>query len=366
MKLFNKMIHNHWEGHRAKGVFSPATRLLGLFSYLYGMGVTVRFFVHRKTEKRILPGFVVSIGNLTVGGTGKTPATSMLATWALGEGYRVAVLSRGYGGRSGKNVLEVSDGHAIKAGPAEAGDEPYLLAKNLHGIPVVISKKRYDAGLMAHEKYDTNFYILDDGFQHLSLRRNLDLVLMDASRPLGNGHLLPLGPLREPVDHLRRADAFVFTRFQSESSDTGPMASLVKKFPDKPVFQSGHMPDKLVFPNTNGIYAPEFLKGKRVAAFAGIARPDVFRDTLVRLGAELVSFGRYGDHHTFTAAEVRELILKKESHKADLLLTTEKDWVRMENLTGEYSDLAYLTVKFSLLGGESRFFKMIEERVGRT
>jgi tetraacyldisaccharide 4'-kinase len=363
MKRFHDMIQAQWEGTPAGRGFSPLTAFLGLLSYVYGRGVSVRVSFHRKTKEKKLPGFVVSVGNLTTGGTGKTPATCMVAAWALREGYRVAVLSRGYRGRPGKNILEVSDGHAIKAGPADAGDEPYLLAKNLHGVPVIIAKKRYDAGFVAHKKYDTNFYILDDGFQHLCLRRNVDLVLMDAARPLGNGHLLPLGPLREPVDQLRRADAFLLTRFESASSGAAPLAWLKKKFPEKPVFQSAHVPDKLVFPAAGGVYDPEMLTGKRVIAFAGIARPDTFRDTLTKLGADLVSFDGFRDHHTFKATELQDLIRKKERSKAELLVTTEKDWVRLENLIGDYPDLAYLTIKFAILDGETRFFQMIRERM---
>ena len=127
--------------------------------------------------------------NLTAGGTGKTPAACMLAEWARGEGYRIAVLSRGYGGSYREKVLEVSDGNRRHAGQDEAGDEPCLLSRRLLGVPVILSKRRYLAGLFAHEKFGTNFFVLDDGFQHLVLKRDLDIVLVDASDPFGNGRL---------------------------------------------------------------------------------------------------------------------------------------------------------------------------------
>jgi tetraacyldisaccharide 4'-kinase len=257
----------------------------------------------------------------------------------------------------------VSDGNDIFAGPEEAGDEPFLLAKNLPGVPVILSKKRYRAGLLAHKKYDTDFYIMDDGFQHVRLERDLDLVLMDASNPFGNEQLLPGGPLREPVDHLARADAFMLTRSGKESSVKESVALLKDRFPDKPVFQSDHLPDRVVIPNKNEAHAPGFLEGKRVVAFAGIAAPDKFRETIIDLGAEPVYFKAFGDHHAFKTVELLKLITQKESLKADCLLTTEKDWVRIEGPLTEYPDLAYLTIRLALKSDEDRFFQLFKDKI---
>jgi len=309
---------------------------------------------------------VVSIGNLTVGGTGKTPAACMLAEWALDEKYSVAVLSRGYGGRYKTKTLEVSDGQNIYAGPAEAGDEPYLLARKLPGVPVIISKKRYLAGALAHKKFGINFYILDDGFQHLDLERDLDLVLMDGSDPFGNGHLLPWGPLREPVDQLERADAFIITRAHHGVTGDDLTGFLKKRFPDKPLFLSDHAPERIIFPNKSETYDPEFLRGKPVVAFAGIARPEVFIETLKNLGVELVFFRAFEDHHIFKHNEIHDLINKKERLRANYLLTTEKDWVRMENFAHECPELAYLTIKFIFFSARNKFFRMVKERSGES
>ena len=355
--------HLGWSRIQGKRAFSPFIPILALSSYLYGLGVRSRLFIQQGKRKKSLPGFVVSIGNLTVGGTGKTPAACMLAEWALGEGYRVAILSRGYGGRHKKRVLEVSDGNDINVSPAEAGDEPCLLARKLRGVPVIISKKRHLAGLLAHEKFGANFYILDDGFQHLALKRDLNLVLVDALNPFGNGHLLPWGPLREPLDQLERADVLIITRSGQGTSGHNPIDFLRRTFPGKPLFSSEHIPDQIVFPNRDKAYDPDFLKGKRVVAFAGIAKPQVFKDTLTRLGADLAFFRGFEDHHPFKRTEIGGLMTKKEKLKADCLLTTEKDWVRMENLVRGYPDLAYLSIKFTILYGADRFFKMIKDRV---
>lgn len=366
MERWHEVVKNQWEIAPGKETTRRPNPFLKLFSSLYGLGLKLRFFTYRGMRKRSLPGFVVSVGNLTVGGTGKTPATHMLAEWASKEGYRVAVLSRGYGGNYEKKTLEVSDGNKLLALPEEAGDEPYLLAKNLKRVPVILSKKRYRAGMLAHRKYDADFYILDDGFQHVLLERNLDLVLMDASNPFGNNQLLPEGPLREPVDHLTRADAFMLTRSGMDSSAEKTMAFLKDKFPGKPIFHSDHLPESVVLPTKDETHGPGFLKGKQVIAFAGIASPEKFREMIIDLGAEPIFFKAFGDHHTFRNVEILKLITQKESLKADCLLTTEKDWVRMEGPLAEYPDLAYLKIRLSLLSDKDRFFQFIKDKIRTT
>ncbi|MFH1351797.1 MAG: tetraacyldisaccharide 4'-kinase [Pseudomonadota bacterium] len=359
------MSRINWERIHNTTAFTALTPLLALLSFFYGLGVRFRLLAYKRAKRRSLPGFVVSIGNLTVGGTGKTPAACMLAEWARGEGYAVAILSRGYGGQYKTEVLEVSDGDHIHAGQADTGDEPYLMAKRLRGVPVVLSKKRYQAGLRAHKRFGTNFYILDDGFQHRALKRDLDLLLIDASDPFGNGHLLPWGPLREPVGQLKRTDAFIITRTGYGASINDLKVFLKNTFPDKPLFTSDHIPEGIVFPYGGKSYSPEFLRGKRVIAFAGIARPESFRKTLINLGAEVCLFKAFDDHHKFYADEIQDLISKKKGLGADYLVTTEKDWVRMENLNTHFPDLAYLTVRFELQSEGEAFFRMIKNRLER-
>jgi tetraacyldisaccharide 4'-kinase len=312
-------------------------------------------------RKKTLPGFVVSVGNITVGGTGKTPAVSMLAGWARQEGYRTAVLSRGYGGSYQSDVLEVSDGVRVKATAQEAGDEPYLLAKKLQGTPVIVSKKRFAAGMYARERFGCDLFILDDGFQHVTLKRDLDLVLIDGNDGFGNGHLLPLGPLREPIAQLARADAYVITRCRNSSAGDPLLAFLKERFPGKPVFHGEHIPERVLFPSGDGAQSPLFLGGKRVLAFAGLARPRVLRETLTRLGADVVHFREFRDHHPFTYEDLQDLILAKEGMDAEYLITTEKDWVRMGHLVSGRPDVGYLQVRFRLKGGEGGFFEMIRK-----
>ncbi len=350
-----------WSNIHQSRAFSLATLPLGFCSFLYGLGVRFRLIACQKRKRKTLPGVVISIGNLTAGGTGKTPAACMLAQWALTEGFRVAILSRGYGGWHKGRVLEVSDGNDIKARPAEAGDEPCLLARRLKGIPIVVAKKRYFAGLYAHDKFGSNFFVLDDGFQHLDLHRDLDLVLMDASNPFGNGHLLPWGPLREPRAGLERADAFLITRSGHDGSAEEVMDALKRKWPNKPVFRSDHVPEKIVFPADGAVYNKDFLKGKRVVAFAGIARPEGLKKMLTGLGADVVSFKGFEDHHPFQHREIQALIDERKNLRADCLLTTEKDWVRMEGIVSPSSDLAYLTIQMDVWDEKEAFFSLIRE-----
>jgi tetraacyldisaccharide 4'-kinase len=316
-------------------------------------------------KKKALPGFVISLGNLNAGGTGKTPAAIMMAGWAFKEGYRVAVLSRGHGGRYKKRVLEVSDGNSIKTDSTECGDEPYLLAKKLQGIPVIVSRKRFLGGLFAHTKFGCDFFILDDGLQHLELRRDLNLVLIDAENPFGNGHLLPWGPLREPVHQLARADAYILTRVTTNVCKERVSNFLKKNFPSAPVFHAKHHPGKIVFPHSDQTHKPEFLNKKRVVAFAGIAEPEAFKGTLIDLGTDLVYFRSFRDHYRFRNGDIHTLIQVKERLGAQYILTTEKDWVRIPSNFTNYHYFGYLVIQFTLLSGQDDFFNMIKDGINK-
>jgi len=343
----------------------PWFPVLAFFSFFYGSGVRSRLWAYkwRLFKRERLPGFVLSIGNLTVGGTGKTPAVMMLAKWARDEGRRVAVLSRGFGGRYREELLEVSDGTHVKADPHSAGDEPCLLAAKLSGVPVIISRKRMLAGSFARKKFGCDFFILDDGFQHLELERDLDLVLIDASNPFGNGHLLPWGPLREPVSQLDRADAFILTRVGDDGPGTRAGEFLKARFPQTPVSCARHLPDKVVFPVSNKTHDPGFLKGKRVLAFCGIARPEMFKETISKLGVDIAYFKAFKDHYKFKWDDIRKLMELKEKYNAQILLTTEKDWVRLAVSGCEHPDISYLSIKFVLVSKKDRIFEMIKDSV---
>lgn len=343
------------------------TPLLALFSMLYRGAVTLRLcaYKHGFCKARSLPGFVVSVGNLTTGGTGKTPAVITLGKWGVQKGYRTAILSRGFGGRRQDDVVEVSDGKEIFCDADMAGDEPFLMARAVPGAAVVIAKKRYRAGQYAHKKFGTQLFILDDGFQHLGLRRDLNVVLMDTAHPFGNGHLLPWGPLREPISELSRADAMVLTRFHQGAPGESMKAFLNRRFPSIPLFYADHAPKQVVFPGISRIQSPECLLSKRVVAFAGIGDPGSFKYTLEKAGAHVVGFRKFSDHYAYSPGDIATLIRMKDKTGADYLLTTEKDWVRIQRISPMASDMAYLTVAFSFLPESGGIFKMIKAGVER-
>lgn len=368
--------------HRQRG-WGLWTVPLACCSAIYGLGVRLRLGAYAAglLKADTLPGYVVSIGNLTAGGTGKTPAAVMLARWAVGQGLRVAILSRGYGSQDPQDLVEVSDGNGRFAEVRMAGDEPSLMARAVPESAVIVSRDRYRAGLYAFKRFGSNFFILDDGFQHLKLKRDLDLVLLDAADPLGNGHLLPWGPLREPMSQLHRADAFILTRVNTgpggsvwgkaiqgttrqEASRTGSLpektlAMLKEQFPAIPVFCADHCPDQVVFPARGQADPPDFLRQKGVVAFAGIAYPELFKEMLVQLGAEVIRFRGYRDHCVFTREDLEEMIHLKEASGAGFLLTTEKDWMRIAPFAPDDEDLGYLRIRFSLLPGQDGLFRMV-------
>ncbi len=374
-----------WSGIHREKRFGPWTLPLALFSFMYGMGVRLRLSAYRKgiLKGKSLPGFVLSVGNLTAGGTGKTPAVVMLARWALDQGYRAAILSKGYKGRYKQAILEVSDGKGIHADVRTAGDEPFLLAKEVPGSPVIISRRRYQAGMYAHAKFGSDFFILDDGFQHLELDRTLNLALIDARDPFGNGHLLPWGPLREPLHQLSRADAFILTRYRTagraeckeqrvNNNATGyspcalrsgqeTLRFLKERFPSTPVFRAEHLPDKLVFPASGVVHDPGFLREKCVLGFSGIAHPERFEETLIGLGADVIQFRGFRDHYLFNGNDMEELAYMKERAGAQYLITTQKDWVRIAPVLPVYADLAYLSIRFKLLEEQDGVLRMIKD-----
>lgn len=350
-----------WSSIHRERSFRYYTPVLAFFSLLYGFAQRLRYAAYALgiLKKKRLPGLVVSVGNLTAGGTGKTPAVAALAKWALSRKFKVSIISRGYGGAYKSPVLEVSDGQRVHADSRLAGDEPVLLARKVPGSPVVLSGQRYLAGMYAHEKFASDFFLIDDGFQHMQLARDLNLLLMDGSDPFGNGHLLPRGPLREPLDQLARADAFILTRFKRDDGDR-TLAFLKKSYPDIPIFCADHLPDRVIFPRLAQVSSPQVLNGKRVVAFAGIGNPEVFRETLEALGAQVVAFCGFKDHYVYKKDDLDRLVRLKSQTDAQYILTTEKDWMRMGPIWSECSEVAYLCIQFSFLPGQEGVFRMIE------
>jgi len=288
-------------------------------SYAYG--------VRRRQQ---LPCRVISIGNLTLGGTGKTSLTIWMARWYQQHGWRVAVLSRGYGAYLTTPFCVVSEG----AGPVldwrAVGDEPYLLADSLPGVPVLIGKDRYQSGRYACDHFGTQVAILDDGFQHYALQRDLDMVLLDASNPFGHGTLFPRGTLREPLHALRRADAIILTRVEMAEPRLSALCQQLRRWhAHQPVYYMTMVAEALCRGETCIPDGLTWLRQRRVVAFAGIGNPQAFASTLAQLGSDVVALLVFPDHHPYSAADWQAIVDLACQRHAACLVTTEKDAVRL-------------------------------------
>lgn len=278
--------------------------------------------------RRELPAYVISVGNLVVGGAGKTPLCLWLARHLISLGWTPAILSRGYQRcRTGTARTPISreSYSAVRA----FGDEPVLMAHRAKPVAVWVGKDRWEAGSLAVAKDHADILILDDGFQHLALRRNLDLVLLDARRPVGNGALLPAGPLREPPAHLARADALVLTRADDSKQTALTRAEISRWFPEKPLFCCRHRLAGLRVGLEEQYFPLEALHGLEAVAFAGIARPESFFELLHQAGVTVCRRLAFPDHHPYRQADLLRLLETMKACKTGFLITTEKDMVRL-------------------------------------
>lgn len=310
-------------------------------------------------KTRSLPKPVISIGNITVGGTGKTPLTLMLAKGLLERGISVAILSRGYGGKKGAGPL-VTDGQKVLLSPLESGDEPFLMANVLKGIPILIGKNRFKNGTWALERFPIHGFLMDDGFQYLPLHRNLNIVLIDSQIGFGEGYLLPRGILREPLSSLKRADLFLLTRSEDQEASRSLETLLHQIHPSAPIYHSHYEPTGWVRPD--GKIEPLHLhQKKRVLALSGIANPASFSSLLKRIGMEVVAERSYPDHHRYTRKDLTSLW--REVKKIELVVTTEKDLVKWKTLPIESLPLYALRIE-TKIQEEEKFYQRVMEVFG--
>jgi tetraacyldisaccharide 4'-kinase len=299
--------------------------LLRCCSFPYALFMQLRAMAYRIGLIRSyrLPKPVVSVGNLAAGGTGKTPMTAWIAAYLIRRGRKVAVLTRGYGGRLEGTVAVVADGRQRLLLPEDAGDEPCLLADLVPGLIVVMGSDRYQAGLLALEKFNPDFFILDDGFQHLRLQRDLDILLLDASRPLGNGYTFPAGFLRESFSAVRRAAIVVFTRCASGQQPLPDIPHGV------PAIRANHRLTGCRSVDSGVVRKFDELDGLKGLAFAGIADPEAFFASLEAAGLHLTATLSFPDHSVYGDEEAAALAGLRRSSRADYLITTAKDAVKL-------------------------------------
>ncbi|MEE4607976.1 MAG: tetraacyldisaccharide 4'-kinase [Desulfobacteraceae bacterium] len=348
--------------------FSPRTILAGLGA-VYGGAMALRADLYRGgwLARRRLPCKVVSVGNLTLGGTGKTPLTMELARRIQAMGWRVAVVSRGYRGRAEDCGAVVSDGRRLLLSAAEAGDEPYLIARRLDGVPVVVGKDRWAAGMIAVERFSSQVVVLDDGFQHLRLARDLDLLLVDARAPMGNGLVFPGGRLREPPRAARRCHAVVRV---SRGEKRGDEARTINGMADRPHFRLAlkAYPVEVRFGETGdppGTPAAAYLAGRRCVVFSGIADNARFFEDVGRLGGAVVASFGFRDHHPYRRSDLRRVLDAARQAGAPCLVTTAKDAVRLEAFVRLDLPLVVIDLEPAWSDGGQGIQAFLERRLGR-
>lgn len=361
------LIYGRRDGSEAP-LFAGTLRLL---SYLFEVIVRARgkLYQARVLRNHHLGCLVIVVGNLTVGGTGKTPVVEKLARSLAERGRTVGILSRGY--KSKREPLPkkwmrwllhrdppppkvVSDGQSILLDSESAGDEPYMLARNLPGVVVLVDKDRVKAGLYAIRHFGVDTLILDDGFQYFRLKDHLQLLLVDKTNPFGNRRLLPRGILREPVDQLKRASYIFLTK--SDGSPQPELLRLIRRYrPNTDLIECAHSA-KYLQPLPDGEQLPlAHLHGKRVAAFCAIAVPESFYAFLTQAGAELAATRYFLDHHRFSARELHTIANEARQAGAEMLLTTEKDAVRLPADFDPGLPLLFLRMEIEIIGGVKDF-----------
>jgi len=371
----NKLMYNIQAVMTGEKVAGPILHFLLMFlSMLYGFAVKLRTILYDKkiVKSRKLPCPVISIGNLTVGGTGKTPMTIYIAKLLKGLGYQPAVISRGYKGLAENKGGVVSDRQKVILSPEFAGDEPFMMAQNLKEIPVLVGADRFQIGMTAVTQFSLDVIILDDAFQHRRLYRDLDIVLVDDKSLFGNGYLLPRGVLRESISGIARSDLFVLTRCDENSSSS--VASLNEVAHGKPIFKSFHEPYVVGILNSSGNEICdrfpgelsvnfEFLKSSKVFIFSGIAKNEEFRTTVEHLAGEVAGAIGFKDHHQYTESDWNQITARAQKTSAEYLVTTEKDFVKISGQMQSTMDIVVVGIRVTFKQDEKEFSKFIKDKV---
>ena len=354
---------------------------LNILSLIFSEIIRLRYqlYRHKILKDNPLGCSVIVVGNITVGGTGKTPVVEKLAKTLQKKGRKVAIISRGY--KSKKESLTkkflrflthgepqppkiVSNGKELLLNSKLAGDEPYMLAKNLPGVVVICDKNRVKAGYYAIKNFMCDTLVLDDGLQYLKLKGTLNICLIDSTNPFGNEHLLPRGILREPLHRLSRADYIFITKVR-RIDNCEELSKTIKQYNSKaPIVYSCHRPKFLINIENGNPESLELLKNQQVGLFSGIAYPESFVDTIKEQGAEIVFQKRFLDHHRFTKGEILSVYNSSYISGAKFILTTEKDAVRLPKVISKIPVL-YLRLEIELLeyGTEIDCFNNLANRI---
>lgn len=362
---------------RARGFRAFMLRcLLRFASFFFFIVVKIRLFLFRRRLKTVhyLGTFVVSVGNITAGGTGKTPVVELLSRTLAARGRKCAILTRGYKskdldepqtwldakGRRVKNLPKIaSDGVTRYLGPLHAGDEPFMLARNLDGVAVLVDKDRVKSGIFAIEQLGRNTLILDDGMQYMKLRHELDIVLVDCGFPFGTGSLLPRGTMREPRTSLKRASYIILTKSGGKPQDE--LIATIRKYNKvADIIVTNHAPAYLENLLTGEKLPLDWLKDKFVACMSGIARPESFEVLVEGQGAHVEIRRRYPDHCWFDQADIDTFVERCADRALDAIITTEKDAVRFLDPKETEIPIYFLRIQIDIIQGQEKWDKMID------
>ena len=331
------------------------------FSIFYRLGYYLKSFLYRSgvVKPKKLTARVISIGNITLGGTGKTPLVIYLSQRLKEKKLKGAILTRGYK-RKKKKLTELTEENKNTTPWTEVGDEPYLLASRLYDVPVVVSKERSASGVYAEEKYQSEILVLDDGFQHWKLSRDLDIVVIDATNPFGNSKLFPAGILREPLSSLKRADIFVLTKTDQISNKENLIRVLRAYNQDAPVIESVYKIKSIESLLDHSLIEEKHVEGKKCLVFSGIGNPASFEKSLKLLNVEVLKHHKFPDHFFYQKKDI--LNLEKESQKlgADFMITTEKDSVRIPMMSELIIPIYVFKINLVITEGEEVFWEKIE------
>ena len=346
----------------------PVRKWLSGVAFLYSLIVRLRSWCYGRgwCASFRLPCRVLSVGNLTVGGTGKTPIVILLANWLRAEGWRVAVLSRGYKRVNGHEYLLVSDGASMQAGPADAGDEPFLIAKRCPGTIVAVGADRAALGQWVLRQHAVDCMILDDGFQHLGLQRDVDVVLLDATDVTGLDAMVPAGRLREPLGGLGRATAVVVTRADSREDVDAVHGRLRKAgLPAYDMIEVSFKPESFVSVQAELIQPLEWGQGKKAWLVSGIGNGESFRRSAESVGIDVVGETAFRDHYHYQADHVGHIRANAQLAGADFVLTTEKDAGKLSVFLQPQESWWALRIRAEIVCGEERLHRLILSE-GRT
>ncbi|MFH1904097.1 MAG: tetraacyldisaccharide 4'-kinase [bacterium] len=367
------MVYGSWSGRYWNDFFyknivsdNKRHRLLKLFllfiSFLVIIVQNILLFMYSMNllKKRKLSSKVISIGGITLGGVGKTPVVELLVNMLIKKGKKVAVLSRGYRRVEDSDIKLVSNGKEILCNVEEAGDEPYLLAKNLKSTVVFAGKNRYETGKIAEEKLNIDTVVLDDGFQHWRLHRDINIVVINASNPFGNGYIFPRGNLREPYKCLKRADYFIITK-----TDMIKDAGIIEKRlldinSSAQVITTIHKPVCLEHVAGEEHLDIECIKGEKVIALSSLGDPASFENILEHVGAKIVERLRYPDHYWYSKEDMYNIQARQKTLNAKFIITTQKDAVRLQRVETYYNtSLLVLRIEVEIISGSDKLEKLI-------